>query len=420
MSQKKYGFTSLYSFDSRNKIKVWNGWWEEDKDENVFIVKTEAGKLGGKLASKNTLVPKGTQGRSKEEQAALILSSKINDKFGEGYKSAKMYLDKLRKDKSILIDHNFTSDEEILEYARSFKKYTCPSNQDWIYLPMLAYPYKEEKHGNEYPYIAQPKLDGVRCISILRDDEIKMMSRGGNYYNIPHLKAQVEKLITLIQAEYTKSYIIDGELYNHELGFERISGIVRTGLNSDSVQTSLIDDSTFIEYHIYDIMSVVHSQARRIEILEHIREIIDKHNLNSIKIVESSIVNNYAEAIQLHDKYVDDNYEGLILRNKKSSYAAGQRSHSLLKVKKFFEKEFSIVGCKVDPKQTIEDSFVFTLRNDDGSLFSCRPRGTRARKLKYYQDIDNLVNKKAIVRYLDITNTGLPGKAHVKEIRNYE
>src|SRR5271168_1368993 len=44
-------------------------------------------------------------------------------------------------------------------------------------LPMLAHKFKEQCHKIKYPCLGQPKLDGIRCIAIKKDDDVTLWSR---------------------------------------------------------------------------------------------------------------------------------------------------------------------------------------------------------------------------------------------------
>ena len=423
--EKEY-LERLYSFDKRGKLRVFEAWLE-NTDDDIVVINVSSGYKGGKMSNKKTYVRKSFQKRSILQQAVLEMQSKISTKMDEGYKTAEMYMDKYYDGK------NPNGSEELFMEAVTYNdlipKYD--SNRDWIPRPMLADKYKPKKNG-DCTYLIQPKLDGVRCLALLKDGKITLMSRGGNYYYMPHLTTELMLLFDKIINGNKDNWMFDGELYIHNVSFEKISGLCRLGLNQDSVQSSLIDEKSIIEYHIYDVFSpdvyakeVMNSFGKPDDIIQHARtgmllSIQERcPHLNNIKFVDTELVESEEAIQEYHDEVVADGYEGAILRNPQGIYEPGVRSKDLLKVKRFKEGEFRIVGYKIDPAKTVEDSFVFQLHSPNGD-FHCRPKGTAALKRKYHQDIDKLIGKRATVRYLDTTNTGLPGKAHVKTIRNYE
>ena len=80
--------------------------------------------------------------------------------------------------------------------------------------PMLAYKVgKKPVDWSENVYI-QPKLDGVRCVIKLGDNnEVQAFSRTGKpWLNIAHITNSLHYFFT-----QHPDIILDGELYNHDL-----------------------------------------------------------------------------------------------------------------------------------------------------------------------------------------------------------
>ena len=74
---------------------------------------------------------------------------------------------------------------------------------------------RQEKRKLDFPYIVEPKLDGLRCYIRLVDGEIKMFSRNHKeFVSCPHIKQN--EFIQFFFAVHPDG-ILDGELYNHEL-----------------------------------------------------------------------------------------------------------------------------------------------------------------------------------------------------------
>jgi DNA ligase-1 len=405
MEQKN--LINLYSFAKNGKVKHYQAWYVEAAGMN--IITTAAGYLGGKMTEKQTLCKRGLQGRSLNEQTVLMLDAKVSKKKDEGYKTAKEYDDRFFDGNGIGLTGNDILFMQMVQADDSVPKYE--TNRDWLPLPMLAQPFKEKKH--KPPYFIQPKLDGVRCIASLVDGKVVLMSRGGQYYVMPHIERELTKIF-----DKYPDLVLDGELYTHGMPLERISGIARTALNKSGTQKDMFDsEKSLVDYHVYDIVS---SDPQKIR-LQNMLEVFQTFTgMRYIHMVETDIANDMVEAMEYHDRYVDAGYEGLIMREIETPYLVGARGDEMVKVKRFFEDDYTIVGCKVDEKRTVEDSFVFQLQDNDGNRFYSRPKGTAAQKNKFFAEIDLLIGKKATLRYLDKTVNGLPGKAHVKLIRNYE
>lgn len=69
-------------------------------------------------------------------------------------------------------------------------------NEDVGLLPMLAQSYKDHAAKIVFPCYIQPKLDGIRCLAVIRDGDIVLISRKGKEFNaITHLKEKIAESI---------------------------------------------------------------------------------------------------------------------------------------------------------------------------------------------------------------------------------
>jgi ATP-dependent DNA ligase len=135
-----------------------------------------------------------------------------------------------------------------------------------------------------------------------------------------------------------------------------------------------------------------------------------------IRIVETTPeVNDHEQVKFLHDKYVADGYEGLILRTEHGEYTFNERSKSLLKVKQYQDEEFLIIGSEIDENKDIAKSFVFVLKNNINDLtFKARPTGSNEQKYLWYAKPQLWINKKATVRFFERSKDGLPQQGSVQ------
>lgn len=175
--------------------------------------------------------------------------------------------------------------------------------------------------------------------------------------------------------------------------------------------------NSWLEYHVYDIIDTTKKlkQSERSELLRDLRNHITNYT-TSVRTIETTIVHNREEVQQLHDEYVSQGYEGLILRDGDGKYEFNQRSKSLLKVKEYQDEEFQIIGCGYDEnKATIGESFYFVLKNNKNDLtFKSRPTGTSEMKEHWFNNISDYIGKKATVRFFARSNDGLPTQGVVR------
>ena len=141
-----------------------------------------------------------------------------------------------------------------------------------------------------------------------------------------------------------------------------------------------------------------------------------------LKICDLKIVNNFNELQQAHTKYVEDGYEGLIIRTMKGIYQPDHRSSSLLKFKSFKDDEFEIVDFK-EGKGNDKGTIIFKCKTNAGGedkFFEVRPRGTREERKEMFENGKDYIGKKITVKYFELTDENIPRFPVGIAIRDYE
>jgi hypothetical protein len=395
----------IYSLDKAGGIRVFYG-------EVVGVnITTFSGLLDGKHTKRHKTINSGKQKRTAEQQAEFELDSIYNEKFDDGYKTEEELIR--------YTGVHSTDIEEIFQLGKIYYN----TNRHWLPLAMLAEKYEDKKEGLTFPRIAQPKLNGVRCLTLMKDNVI-FSSRGGKIYTLPHLVETFAEYYHKISGASGSSLVFDGELYVHGLPLQTISGIAR--LEKDPKGRKDI-----IEYHIYDIFDLEQLEVSN-EQRDSARGIIlyELNKINpKIKIVDSMYVDSHEEVKLKHDEFVRLGYEGAILRHPNAAYQIGWRDEALIKVKEFIDEEFEIVGCEVDP-QIGMGSFIFILQNDQTEdTFGARPTGTIEQKEFWYKNIKKYIGKKGTVRYFERSIDNIPtmgtlryekSKCLLEAVRDYE
>lgn len=182
-----------------------------------------------------------------------------------------------------------------------------------------------------FPCYVQPKLDGYRMFW----SDGKMYSRTGKEFTT---------LIKLKEELKSINYKLDGELYVHGMLFESY-GILRKQKITKKDEEIL----NKIEYHVYDIIDDTKIFEERINILNELK---NKLKTNIIKIVPTYICYNLDEIYKYHNEFVENGYEGTIVRlNKNYEH---KRTHNLMKLKDFQDDEFEIVDYTFEKKMLKE------------------------------------------------------------------
>uniref|UniRef100_A0AAU8GI04 DNA ligase n=1 Tax=Salmonella phage vB_SEnST11_KE23 TaxID=3161174 RepID=A0AAU8GI04_9CAUD len=375
---------TLYAINKDGSYQVWNVRTEGDE------VVVEFGKENGKVQQKRTKCEMKNVGRANQTtaafQAVLEARSKWEKQVRLGYRETK----------------------EALQTEENFS-------------PMLAHDAIKRSKSLVYPAYVQPKLDGVRALVTLDKDGIPVFnSRGNKTYPVQGALLQQTKEL----AEHTGFDKFDGELYIHGLSLQKIVALAKKWRTPEQIEVEIEKDyqsdlkryqkaidngeqvwkdfdgdeydvsiepvkdvdryggysSLDLEYHIFDIPvnanSPWHSQDHnktRLADLNAVAEAVEcEIEVPKIAIVHGEFVANENAVKRFIGRYMQDGYEGVIIRNFKGVYEFGQRSSDLQKWKLFQDGEAKVLDSVEDKN----GEGVLLCEEKDGTRFNCKMKGT--------------------------------------------
>lgn len=271
-------------------------------------------------------------------------------------------------------------------------------------IPMLAHKFAEQAHKIKYPAFVQPKLDGIRCIAIVKDGECTLWSRTRKpITSCPHIVQELEA------AFESQNIILDGELYNHEMksDFEKIVSLVR--------QEEPGEGHEIVQYHVYDTVNDEPFKNRYAKLNRMFR----LFEFYSLKLVQTEVCKSEDDVMGFFDTFRAQGYEGAMMRNVDSTYA-NKRSYDLQKVKEFDDAEYPIVGVE-EGRGKLAGHAIFVCKTPEGKEFLAKMKGDTAKLKEYFENQGLWSGKKLTVQY-----QGLTGKEKVPRfpvgvaIRDYE
>ena len=333
------------------------------------------------------------------------------------------------------IDHGFTY--EIPAEEREFAVSLADKYVDRL-----------EKGKVDFPYVVEPKLDGVRCYIKLVDGKVTMWSRGNKEFkSVPHL-AENRFII-----EFFKKYpdaILDGELYNHALknDFNKIVSLVK---KTKPTAADLEESKKIVEYHCFDSyypsesdLNYVQRKVRVGEIVSDIRgaDVIFKETYVSceeVKIVGLLLVQqkenneygwwlNVVQTPEKADEYLETQlkigYEGIMLKKFDVPYFFG-RSFDMLKYKRFKDAEFKIVDIEDGKGNKKGKATAVICVDENGTEFKAGVTGTEEFAAEMFANKETYIGKIATIKYQELTPVkdgkgGVPRFGKMREIRDYE
>jgi len=390
---------TLYKIDTKGKLREWT---MHIDGASFYAVKGLVD--GKKTTDKATTTIAKNVGRSNEttpeEQAELQAQAKFQKKLDSGYA-----LDEIDAQK---------------------KKF---------YEPMLAHNFKDRQDElvGKYPVFSQPKLDGIRCIVRKEGDTLIGRTRNGKEIEcIPHILKSLNGFFLA----YPKA-ILDGELYNHDLrdNFNKITSLVRKQkpIKSDKMTDKAFDKKVAeykervseaedtIQYHVYDaprINDTINEKQsfdhRMDELKAHLTQ--NKH----IVLVETLEVYSKGNLDDLYGQYLEQGYEGQMVRKSLSSYE-NKRSTSLLKRKEFVDAEYRVVDIDVgNGNRSGTAKHLVCYCETTKKTFNSNIKGSFDYLKEIYDNRKDYIGKLATIKFFQLTPDGIPRFPYAIGFRDYE
>ncbi len=371
-SESIYETQTVYKKTSTGKIQQWRAWVE--RTETGYLLKVESGQTDGKLTETvGQVIDEGKQKRTAEEQAIFEANSKLKKKRDEAY-------------------------FDTIEAAQTQVKL----------LPMLAHSFDKRKHNINYPAIVQRKFDGVRCLAVLNSDgSVKLLSRKGKEYpHLQHIKADVW------ENNDSTNIVLDGELYSDTLTFQQLVGLVKRVTLKPGNDQQMYE----VSLRVYDCVDL-NNEADFTDRYQTITNITN--GAKYLSLVENVRVDNEDEIHAAQARFVEEGYEGAMVRNLTGAYAIGKRSANLQKVKTFLDGEYPIVGFTQGTGGET-GCVIWECSTPDGQTFTVRPTGTHEERKVLFENGNDYIGQQLTVKYQELTDDGVPRFPVGIAIRNYE
>lgn len=241
---------------------------------------------------------------------------------------------------------------------------------------------KNSINGSGKNLLVQRKLNGERCRVEWFHGEPVLISSYGNIFNLPEIKEQLQALS--IKEPW------DGELYKHGWSREQIHSVCSTS------RKELHPDHYQLEFHIFDTQREDLQQWQRngdvlsIGLYEPLPPLI--------KIVSFEVVP-FDKWLEKTMQYLDEGYEGIIIRNP-TAYYQRKRVSTILKFKPTEQDEYIIDGVEEaidqygNPKSMVG---AFWVHGDDGTSFKVSSGKLTHDKRRHYWFIQSTLPGKTLI-----------------------
>ena len=370
--------------------------WHDDV--KGYTIQRSYGQVHGKNSLSPAIVVSQTkQKRNWKEQYTLQFNSEVKKFLDKGYKEVDKH-------------PNEYSEEELNEIFG-----TVTTNQYGVIKPMLA---KQESKLTKRDildnvWLCSRKLDGVRCLIYWDGEKIRTASRGGENYDAATEHIRIHPgLIEFFKCNPT--VILDGELYKHGKTLQQISGAARLEKNAY--------DCDWLEYWIYDCYDTAKPEmiARdRISFLYDIDWMPVFYGVagyDTVCLVNHILVSGEESIWKEHDKYINEGFEGCVIRNPDRPYKPNGRTNDMLKFKNYKSEDFKVIGYKLGLRGS--EDMTFTCELPDGRTFEAMPVGDRAIKAEYVENFEEKYKGHlAECTYFNYSDEGKPTQPKLRIFR---
>lgn len=346
-SPKVYSM-SLVGKDKRPKYRVWQIFITaiQGKDQlNITAALIKNKSLDPAIKGKYWTVSGDETGKQTKSGETTISVGKNIGKANETtsitqaiYEARSMFNEKLRKggsvDKSALRLPGTTTIEDLINDPKR-------KEHPWRVFGMALHDVNKADNWKHitYPGYIQPKYDGTRYIVVahpLIPNKIDGYSRGlESYEGQEFILTELLPLLTEFPGLY-----IDGELWREGYGLQQVSGSSRRQTGADK-----------LNYYIFDCFYIdrpMPFEERRAKVLELAQLVDKKPEFSHIKFAPVLTYNSKDEALHHYGEFLNQNFEGGVLRNRDSPYEwdpnREKRSHQTLKLKPMDDDDWPVIG----------------------------------------------------------------------------
>lgn len=344
-----------------------------------------------------------------------VIGSTIHTEYGEVGGKIQHTEDLIQAGKNIGKKNETTKEEQALSEAQSKWKHQIErgnyvenlGEESSVISPMLAHSFDDYSHKIKFPCYVQPKLDGIRMIY----QQGALFSRKKKeIVSLPY----ITNALRSIRNNWKYDFPLDGEAYNHDYKneFEQITGAVRK-------DEPLTYETAKVQYHIYDTINQDTQNFRNRNLVDLAYRIEIEGFSEIIKIVPTITCYSFGDIENRYNEFVEQGYEGLIIRNEAGLYEQDHRSFNLLKYKKFNDGEFSIVDVE-EGRGKLKGHAIFVCEMPSGERFNAKLKGETEYLKELFNNPELWKNKQLTINYQGFSKYGIPRFPVATAIRDYE
>lgn len=349
----------------------------------------------------------------------------VRSRFDAKRKSGYKYLSEIRDNQFLPVE------EELIQFIKTYMP-DIRTNAEGNTLAMLAKTFDNQNNKlfkKVNWYLGQWKINGLRCFiraeksqDLFQPYKLIFQSREGEIWtSLYHLEQELLEIIPtwMLNQMCYENLVLDGEVY--------IPGFTVNQINH-AVKDSKCPENKLVQYWCYDIaVEGLSAESRCIFLQDNFKYFIpnihsrEQHLANKSKfvILPSQIIDCENRAIALRDRYIDNGFEGLIMRNPYNDYQFGKRNLAMIKYKKATDGIFEILDIYSEGNKR-SDVPLFKCKNDiNDATFECHIGGNLEYQKQFLYNRDIYIGRKLSIEYGERSGVNqLP--FHIKTVRLYD
>ena len=248
---------------------------------------------------------------------------------------------------------------------------------------------KFDKKRFSYPVYADIKLDGVRCIADIKDENVNLFSRNGRLFkNYPFIAEEIKEL------DLTEGTKLDGEITS-----SHFQELMRTVSRKEG-GIELAKDAV---YNIFDIIKENEIFEDRLEyFIQKLEKEIEEKKLKHIKIIKGKEINTEEELFNFYQEQIEKGHEGIMIKSFDGVYEF-KRSYAWQKMKPEQSEDLEILRVEPGTGKYAKVLGAIICKLTDGNEVSCGSGFTDEEREEFWNKRKELIGQIVEIKYQERT-----------------
>jgi DNA ligase-1 len=161
-----------------------------------------------------------------------------------------------------------------------------------------------------------------------------------------------------------------------------------------------------LQYHLFDILDTTLTFEERYRILIDLVTKAEDYCPNLV-LTPTYSVESEEDIMKEHIQFIDDGYEGIIIRMADGLYKPAHRDISLQKLKNFVDDEFLVVDIDHGKGKNLEVA-KFICQTKEGKLFNVDYNAPLEERQEMLINKDNYIGRLLTVKYQELSDDNVP------------